>query len=179
MVLRFSRIMKRAHTIFITGGERSGKSSFGEKIALEKSNSPIYLATAMVLDEEFAERVQRHKNARDERWQVIEEHINIGNHNLSGKVVVLDCITLWLTNIFYSHNKLTDTSLDFAKKEWEKFTGTDFTLIVISNELGMGVHGSSIETRRFTELQGWMNQYIAKMANEAYLMVSGLPIRLK
>ena len=171
--------MSMSSIIFITGGERSGKSSFAQKIALEKCNSPVYFATARVLDDEFSLRVERHKKDRDQRWRTIEEPMKLSFHIFSGEVVVLDCITLWLANIFYSHDKDVEVSLNYAKTEWNKFISQDITLIAVSNELGMGVHGQTLETRRFTELHGWMNQHVAQIAHEAFLMVSGIPLKLK
>jgi len=168
-----------AQITFITGGQRSGKSSFAQRLAEEKSESPIYLATARIWDEDFRLRVKRHQSDRGNQWQTIEEQINIGKHDLSGKVVLLDCITLWLTNIFYENKNSVDLSLEIAKKEWNKFIQQDFTLIVVSNELGMGIHPENELARKFADLQGWMNQYIAKSAHEVQLMVSGIPVKVK
>lgn len=164
---------------YITGGERSGKSSYGQKLALEASNSPVYLATAQIMDNDFIGRVKRHQSDRDRRWSTIEEPIDISSLNLKGKVVLLDCITLWLYNIYYRNEKQLDVSLQHAQKEWDKFVVQNFNLIVISNELGMGVHGTTEEIRKFVELQGWINQHIAQRADEAWLMVSGIPVKIK
>ena len=98
---------------------------------------------------------------------------------MAGKVLVLDCITLWLTNICYRNKNNVDISLAQAKKEWDKFVDQDFTLFVVSNELGMGIHPENEIARKFTDLQGWMNQYIAKNAHEVVLMVSGIPVNIK
>lgn len=168
-----------AQITFITGGTRSGKSSFAQNLAEEKSETPIYLATAHIWDDDFKARVMRHQSDRGEQWQTIEEEINISKHNLKGKVVLLDCITLWLTNIFYQNNSDIAVSLDAAKKEWDKFIQQDFTVFVVSNELGMGVHPENEMARKFADLQGWMNQYIAKTANRVQFMVSGIPINVK
>jgi len=168
-----------AQITFITGGQRSGKSSFAQRLAEEKSESPIYLATARIWDEDFESRIKRHQSDRGEQWQTIEEQINISKHNLEGKTVLLDCITLWLTNIFFENKNDVDRSLEIAKKEWDKFTGQNFTLIVVSNELGMGVHPENEVARKFADLQGWMNQYIAKTASKVFLMVSGIPLQVK
>lgn len=168
-----------AEITFITGGQRSGKSSFAQRLAEEKSESPIYLATARIWDEDFKSRVKRHQSDRADQWQTIEEEIEISKHKLAGKVVLLDCITLWLTNIFYENKSDVDASLELAKSEWDKFTTQDFTLLVVSNELGMGVHPENEMTRKFADLQGWMNQYIAKSANAVQLMVSGIPVKIK
>jgi len=164
---------------FITGGQRSGKSSYAQGLAEEISDSPIYLATAKIWDEDFENRVKRHQSDRCEKWQTIEEQIEISKHELSGRVVLLDCITLWLTNIFYENKSDVNQSLEKAKQEWDKFIKQDFTLLVVSNELGMGVHPENEIARKFADLHGWMNQYIAKSAISVILMVSGIPMQLK
>jgi adenosylcobinamide kinase/adenosylcobinamide-phosphate guanylyltransferase len=168
-----------AQITFITGGQRSGKSSFAQRLAEDKSESPIYLATAHIWDEDFKSRVIRHQSDRGEQWQTIEEEIEISKHDLAGRVVLLDCITLWLTNIFYENKNDVDASLVSAQKEWNKFIAQDFTLIVVSNEIGMGVHAENEIARKFADLQGWMNQYIAKSAHEVQLMISGIPVKIK
>ena len=164
---------------FVTGGQRSGKSSFAQNLAEKKSMSPIYLATARIWDEDFEARIKRHQSDRGKQWQTIEEQIDISKHDFSGKTVLLDCITLWLTNIFYENKNDVEQSLMIAKNEWDKFIQQDFTLIVVSNELGMGVHPENEIARKFADLQGWMNQYIAKNANEVLLMVSGISMKIK
>lgn len=168
-----------AEITFITGGQRSGKSSFAQRLAEEKSKLPIYLATARIWDDDFKLRVERHRSDRGDNWQTIEEEFQISKHDLSGKTVLLDCITLWLTNIFYDSKNDIDQSLELAKKEWDKFIKQNFNLIVVSNEVGMGVHPINEVARKFADLQGWMNQYIAKSANNVYLMVSGIPVKIK
>jgi adenosylcobinamide kinase/adenosylcobinamide-phosphate guanylyltransferase len=168
-----------AQITFITGGQRSGKSSFAQRLAEEKSESPIYMATARVWDKDFESRIKRHQSDRGQQWQTIEEQINISKHKLEGKTVLLDCVTLWLTNIFFENKNDVDRSLEIAKKEWDKFTSQNFTLIVVSNELGMGVHPENEVARKFADLQGWMNQYIARSANHVQLMVSGIPVIVK
>jgi adenosylcobinamide kinase/adenosylcobinamide-phosphate guanylyltransferase len=164
---------------YITGGERSGKSSFAHDLALTLSENPIYLATARVWDDEFKERIANHKSGRDQRWTTIEEEKYLSKHNLAGRVVVMDCVTLWLNNFHFDNEYNTQKTLIEAKAEFDKLIEKDFTLIVISNELGMGVISESESTRKFIELQGWINQYIAKSASEAYLMVSGIPLKIK
>lgn len=168
-----------AKITFITGGQRSGKSRFGQRLAEQKSQSPIYLATARIWDNDFKSRVERHQSDRGKNWQTIEEEFQISKHDFSGKIVLLDCITLWLTNIFYDSKSDVEQSLELAQREWDKFIQQDFTLIVVSNELGMGVHPINEIARKFADLQGWMNQYIAKSADEVHLMVSGIPLKIK
>jgi adenosylcobinamide kinase / adenosylcobinamide-phosphate guanylyltransferase len=164
---------------YITGGQRSGKSSFAQKLALQLTTEPIYLATARVWDEDFEKRIQRHQSDRDDRWTNIEQEKHLSQLDLENKVVVMDCVTLWLTNFFTDNQYQVDISLEQAKAEFEQFIQQNFTLIVISNELGMGLHAETEIGRKFTDLQGWMNQYIAHKADKAFFMVSGLAMPLK
>ncbi len=166
-------------TYFITGGERSGKSSYAQKLALELSDSPLYIATSRIWDEDYQKRVGRHIADRDERWTTIEEEKHIGSINVNGKVAVIDCVTLWLTNFFVDTKNDVEESLKQAKTEIDKLIQTDSTLIIISNEIGMGIHANTESGRKFTELQGWMNQYIAEKADKVILMVSGIPVDIK
>ncbi|MFA6924549.1 MAG: bifunctional adenosylcobinamide kinase/adenosylcobinamide-phosphate guanylyltransferase [Bacteroidales bacterium] len=165
--------------IYITGGERSGKSTFAQELALKHSDNPVYLATARTWDDDFKDRIKRHKELRNERWTTIEEEKNLSKHDFTGKVVVLDCITLWLNNFHYDNEYITEKTLIEAKAEFDKLIKQDFTLIVISNELGMGPIAERETTRKFIELQGWINQHIAKQADEAYMMVSGISLKIK
>jgi adenosylcobinamide kinase/adenosylcobinamide-phosphate guanylyltransferase len=171
--------LKMAKITFITGGARSGKSSFAQRLAEQQSESPIYLATARIWDDDFATRVQRHKADRDERWETIEEEKELSKHDVAGKTVLMDCVTLWLTNYFYDCNYQIDEALEVAKGEWKRFAAQDMYLIVVSNELGMGIHPENEMARKFADLQGWMNQFIAQQADTVYLMVSGIPVRIK
>jgi adenosylcobinamide kinase / adenosylcobinamide-phosphate guanylyltransferase len=167
------------HLTFITGGQRSGKSSFAQALAEKQSEKPIYLATARKWDEDFIKRIQRHQSDRSNNWQTIEEEKELGKIKLEGRTVVLDCITLWLTNIFHDNNYDVEISLEYAKLQWKEFSNQNFNLIVVSNELGMGIHPEQEVARKFTDLQGWMNQYIAQSANEVYLMVAGISLKVK
>lgn len=163
----------------ITGGQRSGKSSFAQKLAEQKSERPVYLATSRIWDEDFRLRVERHRSDRGDNWQTIEEDKAISKHDLNGQTVLLDCVTLWLNNFFYDNQFDVDKSLQQAKTEWEQFINQEFRLIVVTNELGMGIHSENEVSRKFADLQGWMNQFIASMADNVHLMVSGIPIKIK
>lgn len=169
--------MKRI--ILITGGQRSGKSTKAEELALSLSTHPVYLATAHVWDEEFRERVRKHQGRRGPEWTNIEEEINLSNHDMTGHIVVIDCITLWLTNIFYQFDSEVDKVLESAKKEFDAFTQHDATYIFVTNEIGLGGVSTNALQRKFTDLQGWMNQYVAQKADEVILMVSGIEVKVK
>ena len=177
--------MKRI--ILITGGQRSGKSSKAEELALSLSDHPVYMATAHIWDEEFSERVRRHQERRGPQWTNIEEEMTLSKHDVTGRVVVIDCVTLWLTNILYSEELRVkseefanlNSSLNLAKAEFDKFTETDATYIFVTNEIGSGGVSDNALQRKFTDLQGWMNQYIASKADEVILMVAGIAVKIK
>lgn len=164
---------------FITGGARSGKSRFAQQLAEQRSEHPVYLATARVWDDDFAARIRRHQSDRDQRWQTVEEEKWLSKHEFSNRTVVLDCVTLWLTNFFYDNGSESEITLEEAKREWNAFIAQEMDLIVVSNELGMGVHPENEVARKFADLQGWMNQFIAQGAGEVYLMVSGIAVKVK
>jgi adenosylcobinamide kinase/adenosylcobinamide-phosphate guanylyltransferase len=165
--------------IFITGGTRSGKSRYAQKIALQLSPSPVYLATARIWDEDFQERVNRHKAERGPEWTNYEGYRDLHLLPLQNRVVVIDCVTLWLTNYFVDHNNDLEKSLAEFKQEIDQICIMDATFIIISNELGMSLHANTDIGRKFTDLQGWANQYVVAKAEKAIFMVSGLPLYLK
>ena len=173
------------HVILITGGQRSGKSSYAERLALSLSEHPVYLATAHIWDEEFRQRVLRHQERRGQQWTNIEEERALSRHDVSGRVVVIDCITLWCTNFFFDRSKAeweqptVDDALDALRSEFDRFTAQPATFIFVTNEIGSGGVSTDAVQRRFTDLQGWMNQYVADKADEVILMVSGIPVKVK
>ena len=165
--------------ILITGGQRSGKSKKAEEMALSLSPNPVYMATAHIWDEEFRERVRIHQERRGSQWTNIEEETKLSLHDMTGRVVVIDCVTLWLTNFFFANESNTDRSLEQAKAEFDVFTSKDATYIFVTNEIGSGGVSDNAIQRKFTDLQGWMNQYIAQKADEVILMVSGIAVAVK
>lgn len=164
--------------ILITGGQRSGKSSHAEQLALSLAPNPVYLATAHIWDEEFRERVRLHQERRGPQWTNIEEEKQLSLHDVSGRVVVIDCVTLWLTNYFFETSDAKAT-LEVVKDEFDRFTAQEATFIFVTNEIGSGGVSENAIQRKFTDLEGWMNQYIASKADEVVLMVSGIPIKIK
>ncbi|MGV3601213.1 MAG: bifunctional adenosylcobinamide kinase/adenosylcobinamide-phosphate guanylyltransferase [Dyadobacter fermentans] len=165
--------------IYVTGGVRSGKSRYAMDLALQKSADPVYVATSRIWDEDFAERVKRHRDERGPEWTSLERETDIHLLPLAGRTAVIDCVTLWLTNLFTAFEYDVEKSLAAFKAEIDALTRIDATLIIISNEIGMGVHAETEAGRKFTDLQGWANQYVANAAREAVMLVSGLPITLK
>ncbi|MEQ9266823.1 MAG: bifunctional adenosylcobinamide kinase/adenosylcobinamide-phosphate guanylyltransferase [Balneolaceae bacterium] len=164
---------------FITGGARSGKSSFAVNKALKLSENPVYIATARVWDKEFEQRVNRHKEERGPEWTTYEAWKDLSSLPLQGRTVVIDCVTLWLTNFFVEYKEDVDRCLDVFKKEIDELLKIEAEFLLISNEIGMGVHAHSESGRKFTDLQGWANQYAASKAENVIFMVSGLPMTLK
>ena len=144
------------------------------------ADNPVYVATAHVWDEEFRERVRRHQERRGPQWTNIEEEKFLSRNDLTGRVAVIDCVTLWLNNFFFENqNHDTQQVLDMVKAEFDRFTAQDATFIFVTNEIGSGGVSVDAVQRRFTDLQGWMNQYIASRAYEVILMVSGIPVTVK
>lgn len=165
--------------IFITGGARSGKSSYAQQLALSLSTHPVYVATAKVWDDDFEQRIQRHQHERDNRWTNIEEQRDLTTLSLDNKVCVIDCVTLWLTNFFMDTKNDVDAALVLFKHQIDALSKRPGNFIIISNEIGMGVHAETPIGRKFTDLQGWANQHISAAADKVILMVSGIPLTIK
>ncbi len=168
--------------IFITGGARSGKSSYAEKLAANLAGKRAYLATAQALDAEMAEKIEKHRQDRGSVWDTYEEPLAVNEllRKLSDRyqVVLLDCLTLWLSNIMAHTDSdgavvLRSAELVNAVKD---FTGT---CIVVSNEVGLGIVPDNPLARKFRDFAGMLNQKMAQTADEVYFTASGIPIRLK
>ena len=160
--------------IMVTGGQRSGKSMFAERMAKVLSDHPVYMATAHVEDEEFRERVRIHQARRGTEWTTIEEERFLSLHMVEGRVVLVDCCTLWLTNFFSDASPLTEIEAEF-----DRLTAQDATFIFVTNEIGLGGTSVNEVQRRFTDMLGAFNQYVADRADEVYLLVSGIPMKIK
>jgi adenosylcobinamide kinase/adenosylcobinamide-phosphate guanylyltransferase len=168
--------------ILITGGCRSGKSRFALDYANLHFSKKLYLATCEVLDEEMARRVENHKKIRGPEWRTVEEPLEVvekvRRHGDEAEVILLDCITLWLSNLLLKwddDSKVTsevDRLIETLKKSQTSF-------LIVSNEVGMGIVPANPLSRRFRDLSGMVNQRIAEVADTVILMVSGLPIFLK
>ncbi|OHX65861.1 bifunctional adenosylcobinamide kinase/adenosylcobinamide-phosphate guanylyltransferase [Flammeovirga pacifica] len=170
---------QQAKVHLITGGQRSGKSVFAEKLASSLSDQPIYLATSKKGDGEFDERIKVHQQRRSVKWKTIEEEINLHLQDLTGKVVLVDCITLWLTNIYDEFEFDKEKTLVKAEEIWEKLISQNCHLIVVSNEIGLGGISMHKMTRNFTDIHGLINQKIANKAQEVTFIVSGYPMIVK
>lgn len=165
--------------ILITGGARSGKSTYAERLALSLSTNPVYMATARVTDREFAQRVRIHQERRGKEWTNIEEDRELSRHDVGGRTVLIDCVTMWCSNFFFDHDGQIQPTLEAVEREFDRFTAQDATFIFVTNEIGMGGTSANDLQRHFTDLLGWVNQYVAARADEVVLTVSGIPVRIK
>ncbi len=169
----------------ILGGARSGKSAFAEKIALESGLNVVYLATAQVYDDEFKARVAHHKNRRPSHWQLVESPHYLAKTLTElaqpNTCVIVDCLTLWLAQwICEDCNPPNDSS-------WEKereallalLPALSSTIILVSNEVGMGIVPLGAINRQFQDEQGRLNQIVASIATRVTFVAAGLPLTLK
>ncbi|MCQ2223271.1 MAG: bifunctional adenosylcobinamide kinase/adenosylcobinamide-phosphate guanylyltransferase [Bacteroidaceae bacterium] len=183
------------HITLITGGQRSGKSSYAEALVRSLSDHPVYMATAHIWDDEFRQRVRIHQERRGPEWTNIEEERELSRHDVRGRVVLIDCCTLWATNFFFDaanaasegigedckSESLPDVerTLENLKAEFDRFTAQDASFVFVTNEIGLGGTSANAVQRRFTDLLGWFNQYVASKADEVVLMVSGIAVKIK
>ncbi len=165
--------------IFVTGGARSGKSRFAEDMALALSpGERTYLATAQPLDDEMRERVERHRRGRDEGWLTIEEPLDaaLAVRKAKAPLILLDCLSLLVSNLLLAGREEAET---LAAVDDLLDAGRGKILIVVSNEVGSGVVPAYPLGRVYRDLLGRANQRVAARADEAYLLVAGLPLRLR
>ncbi len=171
-----------AKIIFITGGARSGKSRFAERVA-ESFGAPLgYVATGMVGDSEMAERIRRHRLRRGEKWQTLEEPYDVagvirGNDGRF-RAMLLDCVTLWLTNLLLHCDDPTKVRAEVQALA-EMIPALTTPVIIVANEVGMGIVPENALARTFRDLAGEANEILAVAADEAYVVFSGLPLKLK
>lgn len=177
-----------AEIIFVTGGGRSGKSSYAQKRAEAIDGPRAYLATCPVIDDETDERRRKHREARSHAaWDTIEEERDLAGALASDRthrVILVDCLTLWVNNLIYGLEQEGKemTEEDITKEcgallaACDAFTGT---VIFVTNEVGMGIIPDNPLSRRFRDVAGRCNQLLAQAADEVILMVSGLPLPLK
>jgi adenosylcobinamide kinase/adenosylcobinamide-phosphate guanylyltransferase len=163
----------------ILGGARSGKSRYAQRVALQLTSAPILVATSRVYDDDHAARIARHKAERGPEWTTLEEPKHIAKPELAGRVVVVDCATLWLTNFFADAGWKPEPALEAIRAELDRALAIDATWIFVSNELGMAPHAATEVGRKFVDLQGFLNQAIATRADAVTLMVAGLPLAVK
>jgi adenosylcobinamide kinase/adenosylcobinamide-phosphate guanylyltransferase len=165
--------------VLITGGARSGKSKYAQESALSLSANQVYVATAKDWGGDFSDRIRRHQGDRGSEWVNYETQKHVSELPIQGQVVVIDCVTLWLTNFFLEYKNDISQSLAAFKKEINALAKMNGNFLIVTNEIGMGVHAETETGRKFTDLQGWANQYIAQHATKVVLMVSGIAVTIK
>jgi len=170
--------------ILVTGGSRSGKSSFALGLA-EKYDVPrTYLATAQAFDDEMKERIAAHRRSRPAGWGLVEEPLQVpealASALRSARTVVLDCVTLWMSNLLLADERFGERAAEEHAQELVESAGTapGTAVIVVTNEVGSGVVPETVLGRRFRDCAGRANEVIARAADEVYLMVSGIPLRI-
>lgn len=163
----------------VLGGARSGKSRHAQQMALRRTRSPVIVATSRPWDDDHAARIARHKADRGPEWTTIEEPTALARADLAGRVVVVDCVTLWLTNLCADAKWDASAAHAAASAELGRTFAIDATWIFVSNELGMAPHAPTEVTRKFVDVQGFVNQEIAGRADAVVLMVAGIPVAVK
>lgn len=168
--------------ILVTGGARSGKSRFAESLA-ESFGAPLcYIATCEARDSEMVERIAAHRARRTDAWLTVEEPLRLAEalKNADGRfsAILVDCVTLWLSNLLLCHED-DGRALAEARLLEDSITALETTLILVSNEVGMGIVPDNALARAFRDLAGRTNQMLAAAADEVYVMISGIPLKLK
>jgi len=166
--------------VLILGGARSGKTSLAERLALRIGSSPAYLATAEALDDEMTERVAGHRRLRHARFATIEEPLEIADAiegaRLDHDVILVDCLTLWISNLLGAGRDVAEAVEDLA----DVLEAIDTVrVILVSNEVGFGIVPENALARSFRDLAGWSHQRLAGVAGDVYLVAAGLPLVMK
>jgi adenosylcobinamide kinase/adenosylcobinamide-phosphate guanylyltransferase len=168
--------------IFVTGGCRSGKSQFALDYANRRFQKKLYLATCEALDEEMVRRIEHHQLRRGSDWQTVEEPIEIAEaikqHENDVEVILLDCLTLWLSNLLMRKKDDREIMNELSRLV-DTVSQGQTSFVFVSNEVGMGLVPTEPLGRRFRDLSGMTNQKIAEVAQMVVFMVSGIPIFLK
>jgi len=163
----------------VFGGARSGKSRFAENLVLESGLAPVYLATAEAGDGEMAARIANHRDRRGAEWTNLEEPLDlaaaIGREARPGRAVLVDCLTLWLSNHFFADHDLDAETGRLA----EAIAGLAGPVVFVSNEIGFGLVPETQLSRNFRDAQGRLNQTIAAACGQVILVAAGLPLILK
>jgi adenosylcobinamide kinase/adenosylcobinamide-phosphate guanylyltransferase len=176
----------------ILGGARSGKSSYAEKLAAASGKRVVYVATAEAGDAEMSARIARHRRERNPDWTTVEETLALGDlilrHDEPGTLVLVDCLTLWLSNLFFcerrDYSEIGEIDLPAAFHEQrrrllEVIAQTRGELVLVSNELGMGIVPQGAVSRCFVDEAGRLNQAVAACCDRAIFVAAGLPLVLK
>ena len=165
-------------TILVTGGARSGKSSFAEKRTKQLGSSLMYIATSEIIDSEMENRVAEHQARRGSEWQTLHAPLKLTEalSEIDGKgPCLVDCLTIWLNNLIF-HN---EDSVVATKELIKVLEQRSDPVVLVTNEVGSGIVPENALARRFRDEAGRMNQIISQVADEVYLSVSGIPLQIK
>ncbi len=164
--------------IFITGGARNGKSQYAVKLVERMAKDTLFLATCIPRDEEMRKRVKEHKEARPVGWKTIEEERDLIPilKKADNEVVIIDCLTLLISNLLLEKEQDIEDEIEGIA---HCIRQARYTAIMVSNEVGSGIVPDNELARRFRDITGWANQLIVQYAEEVYLMVAGMPIKIK
>lgn len=179
--------------ILVTGGARSGKSEFAEKLAYERGKDEVlYIATSLPVDEEMKERIKRHRERRPSSWETVEAYKDLDKEILKRekKVVLIDCLTVMISNLLMEVDLTWENStleqVDEIEERINQEVGKILTvsnevreIIVVTNEVGMGLVPEYKLGRIFRDIAGRMNKKVAEASKEVYLMISGIPVKIK
>ncbi len=168
--------------VLVTGGVRSGKSSYAQKIAESSGARVFYVATAEALDGEMKRRIRSHRASRAKNWVTVEEPVHLVkaiNAIPSGrKTIILDCLTLYISNLIHEGRSDAQICAD-AKAVVRALRKKSELSIIVTNEVGSGIVPDNKLARRFRDLQGSVNQIVAKEADKLCLLVSGIAVQIK
>ncbi len=170
--------------IFITGGARSGKSTLAVQLAKNLEGKVAFIATAQAGDDEMAERISKHKSSRPKGWRTFEEPLDIPAviaKAYNYDIIIIDCLTILVSNLLLENDSKNDDDEILSRivelSEIARYTAG--TMIIVSNEVGMGIVPDNQLARRFRDLAGRANQIIAESADEVYICFSGIPVKIK
>lgn len=165
-------------SILITGGARSGKSALAERLVKRLGDRPVYIATAQVFDDEMADRVATHQNRRGNEWTTVHAPFDLVSALIdsdAGQPRLVDCLTLWLTNLMLSDADFTQKTSDLIHAIQEQTS----PVVFVTNEVGSGIVPDNKLARDFRDAAGALNQQIAEHCDEVYLAVSGQALKVK
>jgi len=173
---------RQGSVTLVLGGVRSGKSRYAQQLA-GQSRHVVFVATARVTDEEMRAKIERHREDRPKEWLTIEEPLNLPTvltkHDVDNDVVVVDCLTVYAANLLEAEGEDRDAVERRVQTLCDALQAVNCRVIVVSNEVGSGVHPVSPLGRTYRDLLGEINQRVASIADDVVLMVAGLPLALK
>lgn len=184
-----------SNIVLVTGGARSGKSSFAESLCINRNDDTAYIATSVAFDDEMKDRIKKHKESRPGEWKTYEIYKDIysivkeldENHS----TVLLDCLTLMVNNLMFTYgidieianseeiNEIEEYVQEQLSKLLDAIKKTNLYFVIVTNEVGMGIVPENKLSRIYRDFVGRANQQIAKVSDEVYFVVSGIPMKVK